>query len=401
MLLWDYWPGPEGGAERQCRGLVRELERKGIQCLVITSWSHFAIEKFSLDGQTAVHRFGLFCPVAAGFKKVFFRIARIFGAKHDALMRNVAFWILLPTEWLAKFSFLVEIILRLRKNKYNANVIHVHETSWLSGVGSYLGESWGVPVLCKVRNDTALEIIGYHIPWRQNWESFRRKASFVALHSGLRDKLISKGIPKERISIIPNGVDIPPLASGGKKNFEVVYVGNFSQGAALKGFDVLLKAWGKICHELPEARLTMIGGGDRTAWVRMAGDLGCADSISFVGTVPDPGPFYSRASIFVLPSRHEGMSNALLEAQSWGLPAVVSDIPGNSAVVDDGVTGKIVPVGDAQALATALLELLQDPEMIVRMGIAARERMVRLFSRSAVSDQLAALYRKLLDYNTK
>jgi glycosyltransferase involved in cell wall biosynthesis len=337
----------------------------------------------------------MLCPIATAFNKIFFRIVQLFGAKHDSLIRAMAFWFLLPTEWLARFSFLLEVLVRLRRNRENFHILHVHETSWLAGVGVYLGKRWDIPVLCKVRNTPALDIIGYDTPWPKRWELLRHEAFFVALHSGLRSELIAEKIPPDRIAVIPNGVDIPLFAVEKRKDCEVVYVGNFTQGTDHKGFDILLTAWAKVYDTLPAAHLTMVGGGDRKVWERLARKLGCADSISFVGFVSDPDPFYKGASIFVLPSRHEGMSNALLEAQSWGIPAVVSDIPANCAVVEDGLNGKIVPVGDAQALATALLELLQHPEVRHKMCLAARERMEGMFSRKTVTDQIIALYRRL------
>lgn len=395
MLLWDYWPGPEGGAERQCRNLVRELEKRNIECLVITSWSHFGFKKSSFDGSSFVKRYGIFCPIATFCKSNFYRISKILDGKYDSLVRVAAFWLLLPIEWIARFSFVLELSLFFRENREDVCVIHVHETSWLAGVGVNLAKLWKVPVVCKVRNTPALDVIGYDTPLRKRWERLRRDASFIALHSDLSDELLAVGIPSKNIAIIPNGVDIVNFDAGQNNALEVVYVGNFYQGVEHKGFDILLKAWAIVYTNMPGAHLTMVGGGDKVAWVRMAEELGCSCSVSFIGSVQDPGPFYRQASIFVLPSRHEGMSNALLEAQSFGLPAVVSDIPGNRAVVEDRVTGIIVPIGDTEALATAILELLMDTVKCCRMGLAARERVEKMFSRKFVTDQLVTLYENL------
>jgi glycosyltransferase involved in cell wall biosynthesis len=97
-----------------------------------------------------------------------------------------------------------------------------------------------------------------------------------------------------------------------------------------------------------------------------------------------------------VPSRHEGVPNVLLEAQAWGLPAVVSDIPGNSLVVQDGVTGLIVPVDDVEALTAALVEMLLQPSQRRKMGKAAREKMRSCFSMSGVAKAYHDCYRSIL-----
>ena len=119
------------------------------------------------------------------------------------------------------------------------------------------------------------------------------------------------------------------------------------------------------------------------------------DTVDFIGYRTDLADWIRRAAVFVLPSRHEGISNALLEAQGAGVPAVVSDIPGNRAVVVDGETGLVVPAGDAEALARALIRLLSDPDLRRRLGAAARRRMEAEFGIAAVARQLSDLYGRL------
>jgi glycosyltransferase involved in cell wall biosynthesis len=190
---------------------------------------------------------------------------------------------------------------------------------------------------------------------------------------------------------------MPPKAAEPERHHRALYVGNFSQGSHWKAFDVLIKAWRRVVAAKPSASLVMVGGGDSTPWKRLARTLGCDGSIVWCGPTADPGPHYVNAAIFVLPSRIEGMSNALLEAQSHGLPCVVSGIPGNTAVVAHGVNGWVVPVGDDQALAAAILALLNDSACRMRLGNAARTRAGRHFSLDAVVGRLAGIYRLLRD----
>jgi glycosyltransferase involved in cell wall biosynthesis len=103
--------------------------------------------------------------------------------------------------------------------------------------------------------------------------------------------------------------------------------------------------------------------------------LGIAERVDWHGIVADPYHFYRSAHVFALPSRVEGTPNALLEAMSCGLPVVVSDgAPGPLELVEDGVTGLIVPVNDPAKLAAALRRLGNDGDLRARLGAAARER---------------------------
>lgn len=143
-----------------------------------------------------------------------------------------------------------------------------------------------------------------------------------------------------------------------------------------KAHDVLLEAFALLGDELEEWRLAIVGEGRMRARLKaQAESLGVLGRVHWYGVVQDPYAFYRAANIFVLPSRVEGTPNALLEAMSCGLPVVVSDgAPGPLELVEDGVTGLVVPVNDATALAIALRKLATDHQLCRRLGEAARAR---------------------------
>jgi len=163
------------------------------------------------------------------------------------------------------------------------------------------------------------------------------------------------------IKVIPNPVtqeiasaDVSPL-----NEKCVLAVGRLTYQ---KGFDLLLTAWSQIALKASGWELVIIGDGeDREALVQQCHELGLAKTVRFVPTTRNIRQFYKQASIFCLSSRFEGLPMVLLEAQSFGLPAVSFDCPtGPDEIIKHGVNGLLVEPGNVNALAEALLALIHD-----------------------------------------
>jgi glycosyltransferase involved in cell wall biosynthesis len=154
------------------------------------------------------------------------------------------------------------------------------------------------------------------------------------------------------------------------------FILNIARLVCDKAQEVLLEAFALLGEDYKEWRLAVVGDGRLAAELRNhAACLGISERVDWHGVVRDPYPFYKTARIFALPSRVEGMPNALLEAMSCGLPVVVSDgAPGPLELVEDGVTGLVVRVNDPAELAAALRRLANDEPLRRRLGAAARER---------------------------
>jgi rhamnosyl/mannosyltransferase len=167
-----------------------------------------------------------------------------------------------------------------------------------------------------------------------------------------------------------------------------------------KGLDTLLVALSQV----PDARLTVVGDGPmRAAWETLSHALNLAARVDFVGEIDDADlpDCYRRADLFVLPAnaRAEAFGTVLLEAMASGLPCVTTEVgTGTSWIVQDGVTGLVVPPSDPPALAGAITLLLQDSVRRESMGRAGRGRVVQSFSVEKMIRQVEELYEELLGH---
>jgi glycosyltransferase involved in cell wall biosynthesis len=150
---------------------------------------------------------------------------------------------------------------------------------------------------------------------------------------------------------------------------------------AQKGFDLLLDVWAKVLRELPDARLRVVGDGPLKAQLEaQARRLGIDHSVEWCAPTMQIEGLFRSASLFVLPSRYEGMPLALLEAQALGLPAVAFDCPTGPAEIIGGGSGIVVAAFDVDAFARSITLLLRDPARRRAMGAVGIDRSRSLFS---------------------
>jgi glycosyltransferase involved in cell wall biosynthesis len=203
-----------------------------------------------------------------------------------------------------------------------------------------------------------------------------RRAWFHAISESTRDDLTKRGIPGERIAVVHPGVDAnhytPDVGVGRFDPPRFVYIGRLKR---YKGVDLLLRGLEIARRQRPDLELEIAGSGDdRPRLERLAGELGLGDSVRFLGFVDDATKLtlLRRAVANVFPSPKEGWGITVMEAAACGTPSLASNSPGLRDSVRDGLTGLLVPHGDAEALAAAMLRLAADRELVDRLGAAAR-----------------------------
>jgi glycosyltransferase involved in cell wall biosynthesis len=207
-----------------------------------------------------------------------------------------------------------------------------------------------------------------------------------------------------RLAVIPNAVDAaaeldenraPRSVLGAPPDaLAALYVGRLDPQ---KGVDVLLHAVARAHRVLPHLHLSLAGiGPDQDALVNLARQLGVDSRTHFLGWRNDVPALLGAADLFVMPSRWEGMPNALLEAMAAGLPVIATRAQGSTELVRDGETGKLIAIDQPDELADAMVSLGNDPALRRRYGRTGREFAHREFSLERMIGRYLALYDSLL-----
>jgi glycosyltransferase involved in cell wall biosynthesis len=362
-LVTRRYPPLIGGAERVLSYLTPALAAEGAEVDVLTS---------RVEGLPAVED----DPSGS------FRVVRLATSK----ARFVGTWLYMRelARWFARNRVDLAYVSML---KHDAFVV----------VGE--GRRRGFPVVLRPEGAGATGDLAWQ-KWGRFGRSIGRRCqtadAFVAISPAVRGELVEGGYDPSKIHDLPNGVPLPEIPwkpSGDSSSLRAAFVGRL---AVEKGLGALVDAWPIVLRDRPEAKLTLIGEGpERPALEGQIGRLGLARSVILMGSSPDPSAILHQSDLFVLPSREEGMSIALLEAMALGIPSVASNIPGNRALISEGIQGRLAPPDDPPALAKALLDLRADPDAPM-MAKAARARVVEHYSIAAVARRHLELFDRLV-----
>jgi glycosyltransferase involved in cell wall biosynthesis len=223
----------------------------------------------------------------------------------------------------------------------------------------------------------------------------------------IRENLVGQGYDPTNIVVIRNG--ITPPKSAGKERGAVLrrelglppaarLVTVFSRLNPMKGVEYFLDAARIVAGSYPDVRFLVVGdGGSKKELEEFASRLGLGRRIVFTGFRSDVPDLLSEVSISVLPSLSEGTSNTLLESMAAGIPVIATRVGGNPEVVEDGVSGLLVPPRDSGALAAATVRLLEDEDLAVKVGQAGRKRVANLFSIDGSVHETERLYQRLVE----
>lgn len=378
-----------GGTERQCIRLSRELAALGHTPLIVTRRPPSMPRRGLVEG-IAVERVGGLVPelVARLRRKASPPTAQPKASSGDApRSARIRRFASLITHKLPTMLIEREVVRVLHHHRARVDVLHLHGVYWtaLARSAARASRDLDKPLVVKITNEPERTWAILEAD-REALAALTGADAIITVSEAARAFFLAKALGP-RVVLIPNGVAVPatPVADGGD---DVVYVGTLKEQ---KGVDVLLRAWAAMGAR--RERLLLLGDGpERAKLEELAGALGVGGSVRFEGMRDDVDAYLRRARAFVLPSRWEGMPNALLEAMSYGLPCVATDVDGSRDLVEDARSGLLARPDDPEALAAALARILDDRALAAALGTAARARVEQSFSLPAVAARTLALY---------
>jgi glycosyltransferase involved in cell wall biosynthesis len=213
---------------------------------------------------------------------------------------------------------------------------------------------------------------------------------YLCISHGVMEVMRQAGIPSSRLALVPDGVDLPPAGIDATPAQAVdlrvlvgvapgaPVVGTVAALAPHKDHATMLRAAAEVVARRPDVHFVWVGEGEcRAALERQRADLGLEAHVHLVGFRADALGLLAQFTVFALSSYLEGLCTSLLDAQSLGVPIVATAVGGVPDVVEDGLTGRLVPGRDPEALALALLGALDRPEESRRWAGRARESVRR------------------------
>lgn len=389
MLTMSFQPSLMGGAEIQALRLARALKEKGLEVSFVTLGQKGQSKRDTFEGMDVFRIRLVLSPffysnrsgsksdrVQLTYQKNDKRNFEISGRKS-------------PLSLLNYLIFFLNAYFYLRTKRFTH--IYVPTIEWLAFVGALLGKFLDRKVVVKDSTMNGLTNL-----LRYPFGGYMRKvicahAYFVAMTNAIRISFGDAGIPAGRIYQIPNGIELPTLYKRTVKPNKFVFVGNLSQQPA-KGVDILLNAWVLVVREIPDAQLFIIGDGHLPAYIAHVGKLGISDHVHFMGKLAQFQNHLTESMAFILPSRREGMSNALLEAMALGVTCIATDISGSQDLIEHNVNGLLVPPEDETALAEAVKYVHLNQDKAIAMGLEARRTIENGFTLGSVSDRYCRLF---------
>jgi glycosyltransferase involved in cell wall biosynthesis len=422
MIAFQYTP-ILGGAETRAANQAHQLQECGHKVIIITLRHEKQWKKHeTINGIQVIRIGGLFNTHGI------LRVGRLGHLPIDILM-----------------------FIQLWRMRHQYDILHSIQISPLSGVAALVGKLTGKPVIISIpstgpgkipRVEDAV-IMADTLAGKLSDSSFlqvpyadtvvgdithmrktaigadlilaylkKSDAFYQILSSRSLNYMTSNGFRADKIVHIPNGIEIekftliPELRPDPERpERDILCVARLQYP---KGVDVLLHAWKRMLSAPDhwriqiKPRLLLAGGGPAEKQLkRLAQELELGDSVVFLGSYDDVIPLLHTAWGFVLPSRWEGMPNALLEAMSCEIPCIATRVSGSEDILMNGVNGLLVETEQPAELAQALQQLISDTELAKRLALAGRATVIRDYQLAHITEQLIQFYRQTLMYEAQ
>ena len=286
----------------------------------------------------------------------------------------------------------------LKAQRPDLVVTHSSTDSWLAALATRFWRT--SPPLVRIRHISAP--VGRNFATR--WLYGRAAAHVVTTGERLRRQLIGDlGLAEPHVTSVPTGIDLARYSScdrsAARRQLGLaengIVIGIIATLRSWKGHRYLLDAFSRLDDR--QVRLFVVGDGPGFRNLKVqAGELGISERVTMPGNQADVAPWLAALDIFVLPSyANEGVPQAIMQAQASGLPVISTPVGSIPEIIEDGVTGLLVPPRDAEALKAALLRLLNDDGLRHRLGAAAHAQAQERYSDSRMLDLMEEIFRRV------
>lgn len=303
---------------------------------------------------------------------------------------------------LNQLSVINGLVRRLREvaQAFKPDILHAHSPALNAVAALRVGRALNIPVVYEIRafwEDAAVDHgtsrewgVRYRLTRAMETYAVRRADAVTTICEGLRHDILDRGIPADKITVIPNAVNVADFSVGESVDADLArslgihgkrtlgFIGSFY---AYEGLDILLKALPRMLSINPDIRILLVGGGPQEqALKQLAGQLGIADKVVFTGRVPhsEVQRYYNLIDVLVYPRLKMRLTDLVtplkpLEAMAQGRLVIASDVGGHRELIRNGKTGILFEAGNPDALARQAVDLLSNPDNWPSVRTAARE----------------------------
>lgn len=297
------------------------------------------------------------------------------------------------------FIGLIKLVIKMRMIRPDL----IHSYLWSAHIlGRLLSLLFRIPIICDIHSD-----VSHHGQFRNAIDQLTAKIpkKYIAVSFSVKKSFERNIIPSKKIGVIHNGIDVKFLNHAAQAqplsretlgfSDEDFVIGTVGRLYPIKSHSVLIESFSCFKKEVPCARLCIVGDGpERKNLEDLVLALNISRDVVFIGQKECVAPYYSLFDCFALTSSSEGLSVALLEALCFGLPVVVTHESGSRHdVVEHGVNGFVVPVGDRGKIVHFLKKLYTHPRMLQLIGVKNKHKANVHFNINSMIDSYEALYK--------
>ncbi|MFH1460250.1 MAG: glycosyltransferase family 4 protein [Candidatus Omnitrophota bacterium] len=281
---------------------------------------------------------------------------------------------------------LIKLLLFIRKNP--VDVIHA-QTRVTQVLSFYLNRITKIPYVTTCHGFFKRNI------GRQFFPCWGNKVIAIS-EAVARHLQIDFYVDARKIALIPNAIDVTKFKISDKRNdpnHKDRVVGVIARLSKIKGHKYLIEAMAQVIEEYPDARLYIFGQGKiKYQLVELTKKLNIHEQVFFLPPVSDPGTVLKDIDIFVMPSLQEGLGLSILEAQASGLAVIASNVGGIPTIVKHDITGLLVPPCDSIALAGAIMRIMDNKDLAIRLGIVAARNVAAEFDLKIMVKKVESVY---------